>query len=382
MRNFLLLVLIIISNVLCKGEINIKMEKDGNVYRIPCLVNGAKMKLLFDTGASVVSLSLPMAEYLFDNGYISNSDFRGEGQTVVADGKIVDHLKLNLKDIEISGIHLSNVEAVVIASQNAPLLLGQSAIQKLGRIQLNGDVLVLLDCGRETAEYRVLSNDSEINGLVSEADELYFMELYRKALPIYELLHANNILNDLGKERLALCYLHEKEYSKCIATLDTMDEWKYGIYALAYEGIGDRDNAILYNKKNLKLAQDNNDYESMASCNFNLGSLYYDFGDRFKQKDFKRAIDHFQNALTNYEAANGIQYGNIWKQCIGGITDSAVANLRHENQTIDFLTYMLADSLYNEAQWTFEELQSSLKALAKNKNKIARDLCDNLGLVY
>lgn len=101
------------------------------------------------------------------------SDFRGEGQTVVADGKIVDHLKLNLKDIEISGIHLSNVEAVVIASQNAPLLLGQSAIQKLGRIQLNGDVLVLLDRGREATGYRVLSNDSEINGLVSEADELF-----------------------------------------------------------------------------------------------------------------------------------------------------------------------------------------------------------------
>ncbi len=71
MRIFLLLALIIISNFLCKGEINIKMEKDGNVYRIPCIINGAKMKLLFDTGASVVSLSLPMAEYLFDNGYIS-----------------------------------------------------------------------------------------------------------------------------------------------------------------------------------------------------------------------------------------------------------------------------------------------------------------------
>lgn len=382
MRFCLLLVFVILTNLVCRGEINIKMEKEGNVYRIPCLVNGAKMKLLFDTGASVVFLSLPMAEYLYDNGYISNSDLRGEGQTMVADGKIVDHLKLNLKDIEISGIHLYNVEAVVIASQNAPLLFGQSAIQKLGRIQLNGDMLVLLDHGREATEYRVLSNDSEINVLVSEADELYFMELYRKALPIYELLHANNILNDIGKERLALCYLNEKEYSKCIETLDTMDEWKYGIYALAYEGIGDRDNAILYNKKNLNLAKDNNDYDLMASCNFNLGSLYYDFGDRFKHKDYKRAIAYFQDALANYETANVIQYGNIWKQCIGSITDSAVANLRQGNQTIDFLTYMLADALYNDAQWTFEELQSSLKALAKNKNKIARDLCDNLGLVY
>lgn len=382
MRQFLLIVVLVLSNLIVRGEISIKMEKEGNVYRIPCLVNGAKMKLLFDTGASVVSLSLPMAEYLFDNGYITTTDFRGEGQTIVADGKIVDHLKLNLKDIEISGIHIPNVEAVVLSSQNAPLLLGQSAIQKLGRIQLNGDLLVLLDHGRERVEYRALSDEDEIDALVTEADDLYFMELHRKALPLYELLLANGILNDIGKERLAFCYLHVQEYSKCIETLNTMEEWKYGIYALAYEGLGDRDNAILYNKKNLNLAKQNKDYSLVASCNFNLGSLYYDFGDRYKYKDYKRAIDYLQEALNNYEAAFDIPQGNIWKQCIGTISDSTVTRLRNDEPTIDFLTYMLAKSLYNKAQWTLEELQATLKALAKNKNKIARTLCDNLGLVY
>lgn len=138
---FILLFTIVLSN----AQTIIEMEKDGNLYRIPCKVNGAKMKLVFDTGASVVSISLPMAEYLLDNEYISTNDFRGVGQSKIADGLIVDHLKLNLKDIEIGGKHLSNIEAIVLYSQNAPLLLGQSAIQKLGRIQLNQNILTIFD---------------------------------------------------------------------------------------------------------------------------------------------------------------------------------------------------------------------------------------------
>ena len=79
----------------------IQMEKYGGVYRIPCVVNGAKMKFVFDTGASNVCLSLPMAEYLFDNGFVNEDDIIGLGSSSVADGRIVDHVKINLKDIQI-----------------------------------------------------------------------------------------------------------------------------------------------------------------------------------------------------------------------------------------------------------------------------------------
>jgi tetratricopeptide (TPR) repeat protein len=106
-------------------------------------VNGAKMKLIFDTGAADVCLSQSIAEYLLDNDYISTSDFVDSGKSVVADGRIVDHLKLNLKDIEIGGLHLSNVTAIVIFGQQAPLLLGQSAIQQLGTVSLNGNQLII-----------------------------------------------------------------------------------------------------------------------------------------------------------------------------------------------------------------------------------------------
>ena len=37
------------------GQRIIIMEKDGGVYKIPCSVNGAKMKFIFDTGAATVA---------------------------------------------------------------------------------------------------------------------------------------------------------------------------------------------------------------------------------------------------------------------------------------------------------------------------------------
>ena len=119
------------------------MEEDGGVYKVPCVVNGAKMKFIFDTGASTVCLSESMAEYLLDNDYISKEDITGVGTSIVADGSEVEHLKIILKDIEIGGLHLENVEACIIKGQRAPLLLGQTAIKQLGEISIDENRLCI-----------------------------------------------------------------------------------------------------------------------------------------------------------------------------------------------------------------------------------------------
>ena len=125
------------------SNIVIQMEYDNGIYRIPCTVNGANMKMVFDTGASTVSLSLATALHLFQNGFINKNDFKGTGQSSTASGDIVDHMIINLRDIELGGMHLYNVEGVVVESLTAPLLLGQSAIQKLGLITIDGSKLII-----------------------------------------------------------------------------------------------------------------------------------------------------------------------------------------------------------------------------------------------
>lgn len=125
------------------SQVTITMEESGGVYKVPCTVNGLKMKFVFDTGASVVSLSQSMASFMIDNGYLSESDYLGNGQTHIADGSIIDVAVVNLKDFEVGGFHLSNVTATVKDGQNVPLLMGMSAIEKLGKISLSGNKLII-----------------------------------------------------------------------------------------------------------------------------------------------------------------------------------------------------------------------------------------------
>ena len=134
MRNFIVIFLIgfLSSNVFSQKVI--QMEYSNGVYKLPCHVNGAKLKMIFDTGASSVVISLSTAQYLYQNDYITDSDFRGFGQSQVADGRIVDNAIINLRDVEVAGIHIKDVNAVISSSLSSPLLFGQSAIQKLGKV--------------------------------------------------------------------------------------------------------------------------------------------------------------------------------------------------------------------------------------------------------
>ena len=125
------------------SRIGIKMESIGGVYQIPCYVNGVKMKFIFDTGASSVSISLAEGLFLAKNGYLGKEDFIGTNQMMVADGSLVDNMEINLHSIDVAGIMLTDVKATVVTSLDAPLLLGQTALKRLGKIEIEGDSLFI-----------------------------------------------------------------------------------------------------------------------------------------------------------------------------------------------------------------------------------------------
>ena len=121
----------------------IQMVEDKGVYKVPCEVNGLKVKMVFDTGAAAVSLSQSFAEMMLDNDYISKSDFVGQAKSITADGRIIDHTEITLRTVKIGDIILNNVRAFVINSQDTPLLFGQTAIQRLGEVSIKGDKLYI-----------------------------------------------------------------------------------------------------------------------------------------------------------------------------------------------------------------------------------------------
>ena len=109
----------------------------GNTYLIACKVNGLPLNFIFDTGASSVTLSRKEAVFMLKNGYLSTNDIIGQTSYQTADGDISIGTTIKLKKIEISGLVLYNIEASIINNDNAPLLLGQSALSKLGKIQID-----------------------------------------------------------------------------------------------------------------------------------------------------------------------------------------------------------------------------------------------------
>lgn len=118
-------------------QISIQMKKEGGVYLIPCKVNGLNLNFIFDTGASDVSISLSEAVFMIKNGYIKESDLVGIEYYQIANGDISEGTKLIIRQLEIGNKTLYNVEASIVHSLSAPLLLGNSAISKFGKYSID-----------------------------------------------------------------------------------------------------------------------------------------------------------------------------------------------------------------------------------------------------
>ena len=132
-----LLTILFLSTLSVYGQNVIPIIKKGGVYHIPCTINGLKMNFVFDTGASDVSISITEALFMLKNGYLKESELVGTEYYRLANGEISEGTKIILKNIEIGNQTIYNVEASIVHNLDAPLLLGQSAIKRLGNYTFN-----------------------------------------------------------------------------------------------------------------------------------------------------------------------------------------------------------------------------------------------------
>lgn len=121
----------------------VKMEADGGVYLVPITVNGLDLKFIFDTGASSICISSAEATVMVRQGQITRDDILGQQQFQDATGRVSVGTVINLKTVEIGGIVLHDVEATVVDNIQAPLLLGQTALAKFGKISIDYDDLTI-----------------------------------------------------------------------------------------------------------------------------------------------------------------------------------------------------------------------------------------------
>lgn len=135
------------------SQTRITMKKQNGIYVVPCKVNGLDMEFIFDTGASNVTISLIEALFMIKNNKLSPNDIYGSSYAQLANGSFTENTSILLREIQIGDMKLYNIKAAIVHELGAPLLLGQSAIEKLGRIQLEGNTLIILDKGKGNYNY-------------------------------------------------------------------------------------------------------------------------------------------------------------------------------------------------------------------------------------
>ncbi|MBQ8424064.1 MAG: retroviral-like aspartic protease family protein [Coprobacter sp.] len=114
------------------------IDDGNNTVKLHVTINGMGVDMIYDTGASITTISLQEAQYLAKHGKLDEADILGVENFQIADGSSSQALIINLKQLVIGNkITISNTPASVILNQEAPLLLGGSAFKQFRQVAVD-----------------------------------------------------------------------------------------------------------------------------------------------------------------------------------------------------------------------------------------------------
>ncbi len=119
------------NGTIVAGEIQMK-KQFGGTYEVPCSINGLALNMVFDTGASDITISSVEANFMLKNGYLSDKDIKGKKQYLNASGEIKEGTVITIREVKLGDSVLKNVDASVVHNQKAPLLFGESGLSRFG----------------------------------------------------------------------------------------------------------------------------------------------------------------------------------------------------------------------------------------------------------
>lgn len=371
-RRVSIICLILLVCTSCFGQKAILLTKQGGVYTIPCTINGIKRSLVFDTGASTVTISMQLAELLYSSGKLNETDIKGYGKSQTASGHIVDNMAVILRDIEIAGLHLKNVDAVVISGQNVPLLLGLSAIEKLGEVTLSGNKLLV--------NSKIKSN-SDLNTFRAKIEQFIESDKYEDAIRLLKTIEAQDALDEIDLRNLTLCYCCLADNNK---TLIYCQQWM-GLYkdsdvlheaevcyymALAYKGLKSHYDADKWFAHSIRLVGGTKSVNETNEDDAYTLSRYYN----------QKALNYLEGKAYDYCAeAFDIAVQYRIKYLGATIEDIFTGKLKDERIGIwlESISKIYAVFLNNEEA---SEHYAVMAALCGNQEAI--DVCKHFGLNY
>ncbi|MDY7096679.1 MAG: TIGR02281 family clan AA aspartic protease [Pseudomonadota bacterium] len=121
------------------GDHTLSRAYDGHFYAAATL-NGTGVRMLVDTGASVIALTGADAASmgLFWDDAAVRPVARGASGAVYG-------VPVTIDEVEIGGMVRRNIDAIIVPEGLDISLLGQSYLSKLGTVEISGDSMVISD---------------------------------------------------------------------------------------------------------------------------------------------------------------------------------------------------------------------------------------------
>lgn len=245
--------------------------------------------------------------------------------------------------------------------------MGQSAIQKMGPIEISGNVLTI-----KNGDY----NQHDIDKMFDEVNELWDNEEYSKARIIYQQLYQMSQLSDYGIYMYAKTCSLDNDDQKAFELLKEIKDYSYfeenniNIYRTIA--------LISIRLKKYKVADEN--------IELSINRMKYDQDEIFKtlrwagedfffEKQYLKAGDLFARAINFYAKCKNVDFDYIMRDCNNELKKGEKS---YRNNDIDYCMYFIVECVYGEARISFEYYLERLDRLAKAHNAEARKMLNRI----
>lgn len=136
------------SNVVNEsGTIDVPFKLESGVKYVQVKINGLSTDMVFDTGCSTTLISVLEAQQLVKRGLLSQDDFIGTTEAIIADGSVVEDAVFNIRTLELTDgnrtIICRNVLTQVSSNADAPVLLGNGVLDRVASYTIDNDAKVI-----------------------------------------------------------------------------------------------------------------------------------------------------------------------------------------------------------------------------------------------
>ena len=108
------------------------------VFEIPVMINEVlKFDMIFDTGASEILFTPDVVLTLYRTKTVTDADTLEGGYFIDANGNVNKSIRFNIRQVKIGNITIRDVAAGVSNSVDGMNLFGLSALEKLGKVEID-----------------------------------------------------------------------------------------------------------------------------------------------------------------------------------------------------------------------------------------------------